>query len=98
MKVAVFSTKSYDRQFLTAANEKHGHELVFLEPRISLETSVLAAGFPAICVFVNDFLDGKILNAIAKPGTRLIALRSAGFNHVDLTTAKDLGLTVVRVP
>lgn len=98
MKVAVFSTKSYDREFLAAANEKFGHELVFLEPRISLETSVLAAGFPAICIFVNDFLDGTTLNAIAKQGTRLIALRSAGFNHVDLNIARDLGLTVVRVP
>jgi len=98
MKIAVFSTKSYDREFLATANEKFGHELVFLEPRISLETSILAAGFPAICVFVNDFLDGKILNAIAKQGTRLIALRSAGFNHVDLNVARDLGLTVVRVP
>lgn len=98
MKVAVFSTKSYDRQFLSAANEKHGHELVFLEPRINLETSVLAGGFPVICIFVNDFLDATILAAIASQGTRLIALRSAGFNHVDLSAAQELGLCVVRVP
>ncbi|HLO49541.1 MAG TPA: 2-hydroxyacid dehydrogenase [Kamptonema sp.] len=98
MKVAVFSTKSYDRQFLKAANEKHGHELVFLEPRLNLETSILAAGFPAICIFVNDLLDATTLAAIANKGTRLIALRSAGFNHVDLNAAHDLGLSVVRVP
>ncbi|MCC3426118.1 MAG: 2-hydroxyacid dehydrogenase [Microcoleus sp. PH2017_01_SCD_O_A] len=97
MKVAVFSTKSYDRTFLTAANADE-HELVFFEPRLNLETSVLAAGFPAVCAFVNDSLDAKTLETIAQNGVRLLALRSAGFNHVDLAAARDLGLTLVRVP
>ncbi|TAE67372.1 MAG: 2-hydroxyacid dehydrogenase [Oscillatoriales cyanobacterium] len=97
MKVAVFSTKSYDRTFLTAANADK-HELVFFEPRLNLETSVLAAGFPAVCAFVNDSLDAKTLETIAQNGVRLLALRSAGFNHVDLAAARDLGLTLVRVP
>ncbi|MEG3862819.1 2-hydroxyacid dehydrogenase [Microcoleus sp. herbarium12] len=97
MKVAVFSTKSYDRTFLTAANADK-HELVFFEPRLNLETSVLTAGFPAVCVFVNDSLDAKTLRAIAQNGVRLLALRSAGFNHVDLAAARDLDLTLVRVP
>ncbi|WP_293122201.1 2-hydroxyacid dehydrogenase [Microcoleus sp. bin38.metabat.b11b12b14.051] len=97
MKVAVFSTKSYDRTFLTAANDGQ-HELVFFEPRLNLETSVLAAGFPVVCAFVNDSLDAKTLGAIAQNGVRLLALRSAGFNHVDLAAARDLGLTLVRVP
>jgi D-lactate dehydrogenase len=98
MKVAIFSTKSYDRQFLEAANQSHGHKLVFFEPRLNHETASLAAGYIAVCVFINDTLDGETLRAIAAQGVKLIALRSAGFNHVDLATAAKLGLTVVRVP
>jgi len=98
MKVAVFSTKSYDRKFLEAANADCGHELVFFELRLTCETSLLAAGFPVVCVFVNDQLDAKILSQLASQGTKLIALRSAGFSHVDLSKAHELGLTVVRVP
>ncbi|WP_445172792.1 NAD(P)-dependent oxidoreductase, partial [Microcoleus sp.] len=98
MKVAVFNTKSYDRTFLTAANVGGKHDLVFFEPHLTLETSVLATGFPAVCAFVNDCLDAKTLGAIAEKGVRLLALRSAGFNHVDLAAAKDLGLTLLRVP
>lgn len=98
MKVAVFSTKAYDRRFLEAANAEHAHELVFFEPRLTRETMPLAAGFPAVCVFINDELDATTLSAIRDKGTRLIALRSAGFNHVDMAAAGDLGLTVVRVP
>lgn len=98
MKVAFFSTKPYDYQFFEAANQAFGHELVFFEPRLTLETTPLAAGFPAICGFVNDELNASVLAVLARQGTRLIALRSAGFNHVDLTAAKKLGLTVLRVP
>lgn len=98
MKVAVFSTKSYDRQFLEPENLAHGHELLFLEPRLTHETASLTAGCGAVCVFINDTLDGETLRAIAAQGVRLIALRSAGFNHVDLKAAAALGLAVVRVP
>ncbi len=98
MRVAVFNTKEYDRQYLESANAHHGHELVFFEPRLNFYTVVLASGFPAICVFINDCLDLPTLNLLAKGGTKAIALRSAGFNHVDLAAAKSLGMTVVRVP
>jgi D-lactate dehydrogenase len=98
MKVAVFSTKPYDRQFLDAENQKHGHELLFLEPRLTRDTAALTAACGAVCVFINDTLDGETLRAIAAQGVQLIALRSAGFNHVDLRVAAELGLTVVRVP
>ena len=98
MKVAVFSTKPYDRRFLEAANADYGHELVFFEPRLTCDTAVLAAKFPAVCAFVNDQLDEKTLKCLAEQGIRLIALRSAGFNNVDLKAASDLGMTVVRVP
>jgi len=98
MKIAIFSTKSYDRTFLEAANSAHGHDLVFYEPRLTPETVTLAEGFPAICIFVNDHLNSAMLQTLAQNGTRLIALRSAGFNHVDLQTAQHLNITVVRVP
>ncbi len=98
MKVAVFSTKTYDRTFLAATNINYGHELIFLEPRLHLETSILANECPAVCVFVNDQLDRATITQLARQGVRLIALRCAGFNNIDLAAAKDYGLTIVRVP
>lgn len=98
MKVAIFGTKSYSRSFLESANHHYGHELIFLEPRLTPETVVLAADFPAICVFVNDQLDAPVLHRLAEGGLRLVALRCAGFNNVDLRAAEELGITVARVP
>src|SRR5687768_3896570 len=98
MRVAVFSTKTYDEQSLRAANAAYGHELVFLEPRLTGDTAPLAAGCAAVCAFVNDRLDEPELRALSEVGVRLVALRSAGYNHVDLPAAQALGLTVVRVP
>jgi D-lactate dehydrogenase len=98
MKVAVFSSKSYDRKFLEAANCASKHELLFLEPRLTPTTAPLAAEFPAICAFINDRLDRETLAILAQGGTRLIALRSAGYNNLDVAAAKELGLTAVRVP
>ncbi|MBD2196763.1 MULTISPECIES: 2-hydroxyacid dehydrogenase [Calothrix] len=98
MKVAVFSTKAYDRQFLEAANNPKQHDLVFFEPRLNRDTAILAAGFPAVCAFVHDQVDASTLEILASHGTHLIALRCAGFNNVDLKTAAALGITVVRVP
>ncbi|MDI1296936.1 MAG: 2-hydroxyacid dehydrogenase, partial [bacterium] len=96
MRIAIFGTKGYDRQFLTAANQ--GHDLYFLEPRLDESTARLADGFAGVCVFVNDRLDAVVLAALAAGGTKLIALRCAGYNNVDLKAAARLGLTVVRVP
>ncbi len=98
MRIAVFSTKPYDREFLTAANRERLHELTFLEPRLTRETAPLAHSFPAVCAFVNDQLDADALSVLRAGGTQLIALRSAGFNHVHLPTAAKLGLKVLRVP
>src|SRR5688500_15732915 len=98
MRVAVFSPKPYDRASLEAANRNYGHELVFLEPRLTRETASLAEGFPAVCVFVNDCVDAGVLELLAGGGTRLIALRCAGFNNVDLAAARRLAVTVARVP
>jgi D-lactate dehydrogenase len=98
MHVAVFSTKAYDRRFLDAANTAAGHRLAYLEARLTPETSVLADGAGAVCAFVNDQLDAIVLGDLARRGVRLVALRCAGFNNVDLASARDLGIVVARVP
>jgi D-lactate dehydrogenase len=98
MKIAFFSTKSYDEVFMSLANQDYGHELIYFESRLTADTAKLATGFPAVCVFVNDQLNATVLQILHENGTRLIALRSAGFNHVDLAAAERLNLTIVRVP
>jgi D-lactate dehydrogenase len=98
MQVAVFSTKTYDRTFLNSANRQFNHTLTYFEPQLTLDTAALAKGFPAVCAFVNDQLNDAVLRALYTQGTRLVALRSAGFNNVDLCCAEELGMTVVRVP
>src|SRR5689334_22070828 len=98
MRVAVFSAKPYDVTFLGAAAGPRGHELQFFEARLGKDTAALAAGFPAVCAFVNDQADAETLTRLAAGGMRLLALRSAGFNNVDLEAAERLGLTVTRVP
>jgi D-lactate dehydrogenase len=99
MKIAVFSTKPYDREFLEAANsQSQHHELVFFEPRLNKDTAILAAGFAGVCIFVNDQVDAATLQVLSSCGISLVALRCAGFNNVDLQEAAKLGITVVRVP
>ena len=98
MRVAFFSTRTFDRQFFDQANSLGRHGLHYIDARLTAATSVLARGCPAVCAFVNDRLDGPVLDALNAGGTRLVALRSAGFNHVDLERARELALTVVRVP
>lgn len=98
MRVAVFSTKRYDRQFLDDALSGAGHQPVFLEARLSADTAALAAGADAVCIFVNDRADAEALDLLASLGVRLLALRCAGFNNVDLAATKRHGITVARVP
>lgn len=98
MKVAVFSTKPYDKRFLQAASEDAGHQLSFFEAKLNPSTVRLAEGHDAVCVFVNDQLDADVLKNLNDCGVKLIALRCAGFNNVDLDAAKSNGQTVVRVP
>ncbi|HTN75774.1 MAG TPA: 2-hydroxyacid dehydrogenase [Pirellulaceae bacterium] len=98
MRIAVFSTKQYDRQFLAPAAETAGHAVRFFEPRLNIETCPLANEFPVVCAFVNDELHSGVLEHLARGGTKLIALRCAGFNNADLTTAARLGIQVARVP
>lgn len=98
MKMAVFSTRAYDKASLTEASRESGHELVFFEPGLNDQTAGLARGFDAVCIFVNDKADASVVRTLAQGGTKLLALRSAGFNHVDILEAAKQGITVARVP
>jgi D-lactate dehydrogenase len=98
MKVAVFNTKPYDRQFLDSANGQGEHELLYVEPRLTGATSSLAASAQAVCIFVNDQADAGVVADLAHAGVRLIVLRCAGFNNVDLAAAHREGIVVARVP
>jgi D-lactate dehydrogenase len=97
MDVAVYSTKSYDREFLEAANSA-GHRLHFIEARLSPDTAPLAADCQAISAFVNDDLGAGTVARLAGQGVRLVALRCAGFNNVDLSAAEGRGMSIARVP
>jgi len=94
----VFSTHAYDRASLGEANLRAGHDLVYFEPGLNERTAALAKGFESVCLFVQDKAPAGVLETLAAGGTGLVALRSAGFNHVDLVTAERLGITVLRVP
>lgn len=98
MKTAVFSTKPYDARYLAAANAGGAHDLRFFDMRLSADTAALARGFEAVCAFVNDDLGADVVEALAAGGVRMIALRSAGYNHVDLGAAAAAGIAVGRVP
>ncbi|KAJ5725030.1 uncharacterized protein N7483_006387 [Penicillium malachiteum] len=100
MKLAVFSAKSYDRTYLeeVRAQRFQGYDIEYHAFALSEETVPLAQGSDAVCVFVNDTLDGRVLRALHAGGVRAILLRCAGFNHVDLNTAEELGLFVANVP
>lgn len=97
MKTAVFSARRYDQTLLAVANTGKRHALRFLQDRLTLETVALAKGCDAVCVFVNDTLDATVLAALAVQGTKLVATRSTGFNHIDAVAADKLGIAVVRV-
>ncbi|MCL7764162.1 2-hydroxyacid dehydrogenase [Polaribacter sp. Z014] len=98
MKIAVFSTKSYDKESLEKHNIKGALSFTYFEESLNKKTTNLALGFNAVCVFVNDKLDSETIKKLAKNGIKLIALRCAGFNNIDLETAAENKITVVRVP
>lgn len=101
MRVAVFGTKPYDRDSLEEVLRRMGlqdMELHFLKPRLDAQTAPLAAGHEAVCIFVNDLADVAVLEQLAEMGVKMIALRCAGFNNVDLDAAMRLGFKIGRVP
>ncbi|HUK07241.1 MAG TPA: 2-hydroxyacid dehydrogenase [Stellaceae bacterium] len=97
MRVAIFSAKKYERTLLDELNADHAHELVYFDAPLESGTKSLAVGFPAVSVFVNDVVDRDVLKHLAAGGTKLVATRSTGFNHVDAEAAQQLGVKVVRV-
>ena len=98
MRTLLFSSQTYDRDSFLAAAQSGANELHFQAARLSLDTVALAEHFEVVCAFINDDLSAPVLEKLAAGGTRLIALRSAGYNHVDLAAAHRLGLSIVRVP
>ncbi|MBB2148051.1 2-hydroxyacid dehydrogenase [Pedobacter gandavensis] len=96
MKIAVFSTSQYDEDFLSQHNT--GHQIVFFKASLSEESAVLAAGFDAVCIFVNDIMNKQVLDKLYQSGLKLVVLRCAGFNNVDVDYADQLKVPVLRVP
>jgi len=98
IRVAVFSTKKWVVDSFDLINDKFKYEVSYFESRMYKKTIPLAEGFDVVCVFVNDVLDSEVLEGLKKVGVKLIALRCAGFNNVDIDKAKEIGMGVVRVP
>lgn len=96
MKIAVFSTQKYDREFLSAVPTEH--KFVFFEAQLNPDTVNLTQGFDGVCIFVNDHADSEIITELKNNGIKVIALRCAGFNNVDVKAAEKAGIRVVRVP
>lgn len=96
--VAVYDTKPHDRQYI---EEAHGSENItwrFFDFRLSEASAITAKGAEAVCIFVNDIANRSCLETLSQVGVKLIALRCAGYNNLDLTAAKDLNLRITRVP
>ena len=96
-KIAFFDTKPYDRQFFETVNQNYGYDIKFFSSHLTIDNVSLTRGFDAVCVFVNDMLTEEIIDSLYENGIKLIALRSAGFNNVDLK-AVFKKIHVVRVP
>ena len=96
MKVLVYSTRSYDREFLESASQGK-HELSFTDATLDEGTAALARDYPAVCCFVHDKIGAEVLEQLSDGGTKLVTLRATGFNNVDLEAASSLGMTVMRV-
>jgi D-lactate dehydrogenase len=98
MEVSVYDTKPYDREYLSRAAAKAPLSFRFHEFRLNVETASAAKGTQGVCIFVNDRADRACLETLASLQVKLIALRCAGFNNVDVKAARELGIRIVRVP
>ncbi|HHF6810934.1 TPA: 2-hydroxyacid dehydrogenase [Haemophilus influenzae] len=98
MKIAIYSTKSYDRKYIELINAKYNFDLEFFDFMLNESTVRLAEHCEVVCIFVNDNGSRKVLEKLAALGVKIVALRCAGFNNVDLKAAQELGIQVVRVP
>lgn len=98
MKIAFYDTRVYDKAAFSAQNKNFLYDIDFFDFRLNEKTALASKNYDAVCVFVNDNLDKKVINVLKLNGVKLILLRCAGFNNVDLNAAKDAGITVLRVP
>lgn len=97
-RIAVFSSKNWVVNTFKQVNQKYNFEITYLEVILDKKTAILANGFDAICVFVNDTVNAEVLTQLHEGGVKLVALRCAGYNNVDIKKAQELGIGVVRVP
>jgi len=97
MKIAFYDTKPYDRIWFEPLSEEYGYTLKFYDHKLNADTAVLAGGYDAVCVFVNDTADARVVELLCSQGVGLIALRCAGYNNVDLKAAAGR-IKVARVP
>ena len=98
MKIAFFDTHSYDKKSFVEANKAFDYEIDFRDYKLNENTALTAQGYDVVCVFVNDVVNAEVIKTLSDCGVKLIALRCAGFNNVDLKAAATAGIKVVRVP
>ena len=98
MKLAVYSTKQYDKKYLDNVNQRFGFDIEYFDFLLTERTAINAVNCEAVCIFVNDDASRPVLEILSAQGVKTIALRCAGFNNVDLAAANELGMKVVRVP
>ncbi|HVM90175.1 MAG TPA: 2-hydroxyacid dehydrogenase [Puia sp.] len=98
MKIAVFSTKNYDREFFEKFNDPAQHQITYFDSPLNIDTTILAKGFEGVCVFVNDIINKDTIAKIASYDIKIIGLRCAGFNNVDIRAATERKIKVARVP
>ena len=97
VKILFYDTKPYDKKLFEDYNKDYGFEIKYLETKLNSETAPLAAGYDAVCIYVNDIADKETLEILKNCGVKLLVLRCAGFNNVDIQNLPE-GLKVVRVP
>jgi D-lactate dehydrogenase len=98
LKIAFFNTKPYDKEYFDRANSDGAHQIRYFSPHLNIDSTSLITDETVVCAFINDSLNAAVLHKLKKQGIELIALRSAGFNHVDIACSKQLSMPVVRVP
>lgn len=98
MKIAFYNSKQYDQEYFDRANQNNAHQIRYFSSHLNVESTSLISDEKVVCAFINDNLNAEVLQKLKNQGIKLIALRSAGFNHVDIACAKQLSLPVVRVP
>ncbi len=98
MKIMFYDTKPYDKIWFQPLSEEMGYKIKFQEVKLNEDTAVLARNYDAVCIFVNDDAGKETIKALQEVGIHTILLRCAGFNNVDLKTAKEAGIKVLRVP